>query len=139
MTVLWNRTCSSSLLCVIIARNHLPLFKIFWNFVHFCPNCPIFCPFLLFFNVFLPCFCSFFWKIVRMLLLSRIGPVELLTLFQLCEFFPQLMFFNELIPLLSHLCHLLLPSHRKLQKSASKFCIWILFPNTPKLKAETFA
>ena len=36
---------SSSLLCVIIAHNHLPFFKIFWNFVHFCPNFQIFFPF----------------------------------------------------------------------------------------------
>ena len=32
-----------------IARNHLPFFKKFSNFVHFCPNFQIFCPFLPFF------------------------------------------------------------------------------------------
>ena len=37
------RTFSSSLLCAIIARNHLLFFKIFSNFVHFCPVFQIFC------------------------------------------------------------------------------------------------
>ena len=41
-----NRAYSSSLLRAIIACNHLPFFKIFSNFVHFCPNFQIFCPFL---------------------------------------------------------------------------------------------
>ena len=36
---------SSSLLHMIIACNHLPLFKIFSNFIHFCPNFQIFSPF----------------------------------------------------------------------------------------------
>ena len=36
---------SSNLLHAIIAHNHLPFFKIFWNFVHFCPNFQIFFPF----------------------------------------------------------------------------------------------
>ena len=49
----FDRAYSSSLLRAIIARNHLPFFKIFSNFVHFCPNLQIFCPFL-------PFFCSFF-------------------------------------------------------------------------------
>ena len=43
------RAFSSSLLRAIIARNHLLFFKIFSNFVHFCPNFQIFCPFLTFF------------------------------------------------------------------------------------------
>ena len=38
-------------------------FKILPNFVHFCPNLYIFCPFL-----------PFLWKIAYTLLLSRIGP-----------------------------------------------------------------
>ena len=41
-------TISSSSLCVIIACNHLPFFKSFSNFVHFCPNFPVFCPFSIF-------------------------------------------------------------------------------------------
>ena len=51
-----TRAYSSSLLRAIIARNHLSLFKIFSNFVHFrkFPNRP-FLPFL---NIFSP----FFWK-----------------------------------------------------------------------------
>ena len=49
-----NRAYSSSFLRAIIARNHLPFFKIFSNFVHFCPNFQIFCPFLNFFVLFCP-------------------------------------------------------------------------------------
>ena len=40
-----DRAYSSSLLCVIIAYNHLPFFKIISNFVHFCANFLIFYPF----------------------------------------------------------------------------------------------
>ena len=43
------RTCSNSVLSAIIACNHLPFFKTFSNFVHFCPNFQIFCPFQHFF------------------------------------------------------------------------------------------
>ena len=43
------RPFSSSLLRAIIARNHVPFFKIFSNFVHFGSNVQIFCPFLPFF------------------------------------------------------------------------------------------
>ena len=57
------RVYYNCLVHVIIAHNHVPFFKIFSNFVHFCPNFPIFCPFL-----------HFFWKISRMPLLSRIDP-----------------------------------------------------------------
>ena len=39
------RAYSSGLLRAIIACNHLPFFKIFSNFVHFCPNFQIFSPF----------------------------------------------------------------------------------------------
>ena len=46
-------TGPSSLLCAIILCNHLPFFKVFSNFVHFCPNYQIFCPFLPFFAFFL--------------------------------------------------------------------------------------
>ena len=35
-----SRAYSSSLLHVLIARNHLPFFKIFWIFLHFCPDSP---------------------------------------------------------------------------------------------------
>ena len=64
------RAFFSGLLRGIIARNKLPLFKMFSNFVHFCPNFQIFCPFLPFSNIFLP----FFFKISRVPWLSRIGP-----------------------------------------------------------------
>ena len=47
---------SGSLLHAITAHNHLPFFKIFSNFVHFCPNFQIFS---LFSNISL----LFFWKI----------------------------------------------------------------------------
>ena len=47
-----KRAFSSSLLRAIVARNHLPFFKIFSNLVHFCPNFQIFCPFLTFFCLF---------------------------------------------------------------------------------------
>ena len=55
------------------ARNHLPFFKIFSIFGHLCPNFQILCPLLTFFCFF---FLTFFWKIVRMPLLSRIGPTQ---------------------------------------------------------------
>ena len=45
------RAYSSSLLHVIITHNHL-FFKIFWNFVHFCPNSQIFFPFSIFLGSF---------------------------------------------------------------------------------------
>ena len=61
-----SRAFSSSLLHAIMACNHLPFFKIFSNFVHFCTKFQIFCPFC----SFLP----FYWKIACMPLLSRIGP-----------------------------------------------------------------
>ena len=53
-----------------LAVYHLPFFKIFSNFVHFCPNFQICCSFLPLFNIVFP----FFRKIGRMPLLSRIGP-----------------------------------------------------------------
>ena len=40
-----NIPYSSSLVPSITACNHLPFFKMFSNFVHFCPNFQIFCPF----------------------------------------------------------------------------------------------
>ena len=56
-----NRAYSSCFMCVIVTcMMRLPLFKIFSNFVNFCPNFQIFCPFL--------------WKIACMPLLSRIDP-----------------------------------------------------------------
>ena len=54
MAITISRAFSSSLLRAIIAFNHLPFFKIFSNFVNFCPNFQIFCPFLSFFNIFCP-------------------------------------------------------------------------------------
>ena len=53
------RAFCSSLLCAIIACSHLPFFKIFSNFVHFCPNFQIFCPFLPILNIFMPFFALF--------------------------------------------------------------------------------
>ena len=49
-----HRTFSNCLLCVIITCNHLPLFKIFSNFVYFCSNFQIFCPFCSFLTFFFP-------------------------------------------------------------------------------------
>ena len=49
-----SRAYSSSLMCAIIARNHLPFFKIFSNFVHFCPNFQYFALFKHFFAIFCP-------------------------------------------------------------------------------------
>ena len=49
-----NRAFSSGSLHAIIAHNHLPFFKVFSNFVHFCPNFQIFCPFLPLFNILCP-------------------------------------------------------------------------------------
>ena len=40
-----SRVYSSSLLGAIIARNHLPFFKIFSNFIYFSTNFQVFCPF----------------------------------------------------------------------------------------------
>ena len=68
------RAYSSSLLLVIIAVKHLPVFKIFSNFEHFFPNFQMFCTFLLFFTFFLLLFLPFFGKIPCIPLLSRIGP-----------------------------------------------------------------
>ena len=50
------RAFPNSLLCVILASNHLPFFKIFSNFVHFCSNFQIFCPFLTLFPPFFALF-----------------------------------------------------------------------------------
>ena len=54
-----SRACSISLLRAIITRNHLPFFKIFSNFVHFCPNLQTFCPFLTSLTIFCPFFALF--------------------------------------------------------------------------------
>ena len=51
----YNRAYFSSFLLAIIAHNHLPFCRIFSNFVHFCPNFQIFCPFSTFTLL-------FFWK-----------------------------------------------------------------------------
>ena len=61
------RAHSSSVLHALIAHNQLPFFKIFSNFVHFCPNFQMFCPFSTF-------ICPFSEKWLPMPLLSRIGP-----------------------------------------------------------------
>ena len=71
------RAYSSSLMCVIVACMGLPFFKIFSNFVHFCPNFQIFCPFL-----------PFFSKIASMPLLSRIIPAK-------WPIFPKQYFFRK--------------------------------------------
>ena len=72
-----SRAYSSSLLRVIISRNHSSFFQIFSNFVHFCPYFQILCPFLPYFALFLLFFglffALFFWKVARMPLLSVIG------------------------------------------------------------------
>ena len=60
-----KRAFSSRLLYEIVARNHVPFFKISSNFVHFCPNFQFFAHFKHFF--------AFFWKITCMSLLSRIN------------------------------------------------------------------
>ena len=52
--LLFNFLCraySDSLLRAIISRNHLLLFKIFSNFVHFCPNFQMFCSFFISRNI----------------------------------------------------------------------------------------
>ena len=48
-----KKAYSSSLLRAIIACNHLPFFKIFSNFVRFCPNLQKVYPFQNFFALFL--------------------------------------------------------------------------------------
>ena len=62
-TLSFSKTYSSCFMCVIVTCMRLPFSKIFSNFVHFCQNFQIFCPFL-----------SFFWKIACMPLLSRTSP-----------------------------------------------------------------
>ena len=57
-----DRAYSSCFMHALVAHMRLPFFKIFSYFVHFCPNLQIFCPLL-----------PFFFKIARVLLLSRIG------------------------------------------------------------------
>ena len=54
---------SNRLMHAIVARIKLPFFKIFSNFVHFCPNFQISCLFL-----------PFFWKLACMPFLPKIGP-----------------------------------------------------------------
>ena len=66
-----TRVYSSSLLCSIVGRNRLPFFKIYSNFVHFCPNSQMFCPF---FNISV----LFFWKITPTPLLFRMGPAQII-------------------------------------------------------------
>ena len=67
------REYSSCFMHAIVARMRLP-FKIFSNFVYFCPNFLIFCPFLPFFCPFFALYYTLFLKIARMRLLSGIGP-----------------------------------------------------------------
>ena len=57
----WSTT-GPSLMRAIIAPSHLPFLKIFSNFVPFCPNFQIACPFLAFLIIFPP-FLPFLWKI----------------------------------------------------------------------------
>ena len=67
------RAFSSSLLHAIISHNHLPFFKIFSNFVHFCWNFRILYSFMPLLTFVYPVL-SFSWKILCMSLLSRKGP-----------------------------------------------------------------
>ena len=62
--IIWQcRAYSSCFMRAVVKCMRLPFSKIFSNFVHFCPNFQIFCPFL-----------PFLWKITHIPLLSRIGP-----------------------------------------------------------------
>ena len=73
------RAYSSSLLCAIIAHNHLPIFKIFSNFVHFCPNFKYF---------------ALFWKNAHMSFLSTVGPAHRKILdFILCHLYLKIVLF----------------------------------------------
>ena len=77
----------------IVAHVRLSFFKAFSNFVHFCPYFQTFCPF----HPFLP----FFWKIVCMPLLSRIGQAIIDYTIWLSErrvFFPIITKVWELVP-----------------------------------------
>ena len=70
-----SRAYSSSLLRVIISRNHSSFFQIFSNFVHFCPYFQILCPFLPYFALFLLFLASFLpFFFARMPILSVIDP-----------------------------------------------------------------
>ena len=74
----------------IVTHVKLPFFKVFSNFVHFCPYFQIFCPFL-----------PFFWKIVLMPLLSRISLAIIDYTMWLSErrvFFPFITKVWELVP-----------------------------------------
>ena len=44
------RAYSSSFMHAIVAHMRFPFFKVFSNFVHFCPNFQMFCPFCPFFR-----------------------------------------------------------------------------------------
>ena len=84
-----HQAFSSSLLHAIIASNHLPVFKIFSNFVHFCPIFQTFCPSL-----------AFFGKTACMPLHSGIGPDNILWLLirirkgtQLLKFLPVILLY----------------------------------------------
>ena len=71
------RAFSSSLLCAIIARNHLPFFKTFSNFVYF----PHIFKYVALFLTFICPFLSFFWKITHMPLLSKIDALLYIKIF----------------------------------------------------------
>ena len=60
-----SKAFSGSLLPAIMARNHLPFFKIFSSVVHFCPHFQIFFTFLPFLNIFLPFFSLFLKNRIR--------------------------------------------------------------------------
>ena len=73
------RAYSSSLLCAIITHNHLPFFKIFSNFVHFCQNFKYF---------------ALFWKDAHMPFLSTVGPAHRKILdFILCHLYLKIVLF----------------------------------------------
>ena len=73
-----GRTYYSCFMHAKVAHMRLSFFKMFSDFVHFCPNFQIFC-----------LFCLFSEKITRMPFLSRIGPKWVLQL-SLATFFIQL-------------------------------------------------
>ena len=101
-TACFHRAYSSCFMHAIVARMRLPFFKIFSYFVTFCSNCQIIDPFL-----------PFFWKISRMPLVSRIGPIsEQLFLrttmksgffWQICSWDFNFFRRKKLLPRVSHL------------------------------------
>ena len=81
--------------CMQQAHTRLPFFKIFSNFVHFCPNFQIFCAFLSFIYPFMKKSCAFPFFLEQALFSVRVGfsminkchtlPIVYIMFIQICK------------------------------------------------------